>query len=110
MRLTAGRDEDLAVPRFQHRQRQVRRRSETEQPYTLALLNARDPQTSESDDAGTEKWSRVEIVEIAGYRNGEVGSDQSEFGIAAVDTIAGVDGSVAEIFFSSPAVRTCAVG
>ena len=85
VRRAARRDVDLASPGPQHRNRQVRRRAEAEQPDPLAPLHARHAQAAKSDDAGAKQRRGVQVVQRIRQREHEVGAGQRVLGIAAVD-------------------------
>ena len=110
MRFAACRNIHLALPRMQHFNRQVRRRSEAEQSDTLAGLHFRHAQAAKADDPSAQQRSGAQIVERAGKREDEVGARDSILGVAAVHGVSGECGCVAEVFLVMTAIPASAVG
>jgi len=106
----AGGDEDFAVPVAEDFDGLRGGGSEAEEANALSGLGACDAQAAEADDAGTEEWGDVGVVEGGGQRVDEVGTDEGVFGVATVDGVAGEGGVVAEVFFVAEAEGAGAVG
>ena len=97
MRFAAGDDVDLAAPGLQHGDGERGGAAEAEEADALARLRAGDAQAAEADDAGAEQRRDVVRVEAGRQRVAEVGADEGELGVAAVDGVAGEGGVVAEV-------------
>jgi hypothetical protein len=70
----------------------------------LPGLNSSYPKAAEADNAGTEERGRVKIIESCRQRNHEITTGQCEFGVAAVNGVAGEGGRVAEVLTIPDAV------
>src|SRR6266545_2510568 len=60
--------------------------------------------TAEADNTGAEERGRMKIIESSRQRNHEIAAGQCEFGVAAVDGVAGENGRVAEVLAIPAAV------
>ena len=104
MRFPARRDIDLALPRVQHFDRQVRGRAEPEQSYALAGLHFSHAQAAKADDPGAQQRRCSQVVKRIGQREHEVGARGSKLGVTAVHGVSGKSGRVAEVFLVVSAV------
>ncbi len=109
VRLAAGDDVDLAIPRVQDANGERGGAAEAVEADTLAALDSGDAQAAEADDAGAEQRGGDDGVEAGGERIGEIGADGGELGVAAVDRVAGEDGVVAEVLHAVTAEPAIAV-
>src|SRR4051812_42446063 len=106
MRCAASGHVDVAPPDAQHRNCQMGRCAEAEQPNALASLDSRDTQAAKAYDSGAEQRRGMQVVELPGQRGDEIGAGPCVLGIAAVDRITGGRRLVAEVLHSAAAVRT----
>src|SRR5580658_1685227 len=109
MRLSPARDVHFAFPCLENSDREAGRGSEPEETDAFARLDACDAQAAESDDAGTEQRSYVDVVQAAGQRVCEVRARQSVFGVTAIHRVAGKNWPVAQIFHFVAAIPAIAV-
>ena len=109
MRFAARRDIDLALPRVQDFNRQVRRRAEAEQSDALARLHFSHAQAAKADDPRAQQRRGSQIIKRVRQRKHEVGARGSVFGVAAVHGVSGERGRVAEVFFVMAAVPAGAI-
>src|SRR6185503_17783252 len=85
VRFTSRGNINFALPRMQHINRQVRRRSKTKQADALSLFDSSHPQSAESDDSSTQQWSCVQIIQLRWNREAEIRPCQRVLGISPVD-------------------------
>src|SRR5271166_1613548 len=94
----------IAFPGAQNRDGKMRRRAETEQPDSLAMLYACDPKTAKTDDAGAQKRRGMQIVERLGKGKYEINTGGGIFGIASVHGVSSEGGGIAKVFHAMPAI------
>src|SRR3984893_17912190 len=105
----ARRHIDLAIPRAQHGDRQMRGRAEAEQSNAIARLDSGHSQASEAYDAGAKQRRGGKVVEFRGKLKSEVVARHGILRIAAVDGVSGEDRRIAKIFESAAAVWAISV-
>src|SRR5208283_713761 len=106
MRSPAGRDINLALPRLQNCNRQMRRRAKTEESNPLASSHTRHPQAAEADDAGAQQRRRVQVIQFLRQLEDKIAARRGKLRVTAIDGVAGEHRLIAKIFFSTPAIRT----
>src|SRR5579872_185780 len=101
MRLSTRRNIHVALPRAQHRDRQMRGRAEAKQSHALALLHSSHTQAAKSDDASTKQRRGVQIVKSLMQRKNKIGASECVFRVATCDGVAGERRRVAEILHAA---------
>ena len=109
MRFAPGHDIDFAFPGLQNRQGETGGAAETEESDAFALIHVGDAQTAESDDAGAQQRSNVDVIEAGRQWNREISPNRGVFGVTAIDGVAGESGPIAEIFHAVTAIPAPAV-
>jgi hypothetical protein len=62
--------------------------AKAEQANALSLFYSSHTQRTETDDPGAQQWRGVQIVQLGGNGEAEVGAGKCVLGIAAVDRVA----------------------
>src|SRR5579859_1262230 len=106
MGLTTRRNVNLAVPRAQDRNREMRGSAETKESNAVARLDVGYAQAAESDNARAEQWGRMQIVEHIRKRKNKVRASEGVFRVSAGNGVAGKGWRVAEILHALLAVGT----
>ena len=110
MGFASGRDIHVTLPRLQYGDGEVRRRAETEQANSLALLNPGNPKRAKADDAGTEKRGRVQVIKTFGQRENKIRTRDRIIRVSAIDAVPRISRRVTKIFKIMAAIPAAAVG
>jgi hypothetical protein len=70
---------------------------ETEQTHTLSVLDACNPKTTKTDDAGTQERCGVQIIQPIGKGKDKIGTGECILGVSAVHGIAGKSSRIAQV-------------
>jgi len=85
------------------------RNANAETPDALALLNASNTETAESDDAGTMGRCDLMVIKAARERKYEVGSHEDELRKSTIYRVASNRGTVAQVFLLVQAIPAVSV-
>jgi|SRR5208337_1168543 len=86
------------------------RGAEAEQADTVARLDSCHTQAAKPNNAGAQQRRRVQIVELIGKREREIGANDGEFSIAAICGVTGECGCIAKIFEAEATVLAGTIG
>jgi hypothetical protein len=100
---------DLTLPGLENGNREARRTAKTEEPDPLARLYACNAKAAEADDAGTEEWCDLYIVQTGWQRKHKVRAYECILGETSVYGIASENGVIAQIFAAMPAIPAITV-
>src|SRR5208337_2328249 len=109
VRLAAGDDIDLAIPGLENANGQRCRAPKTEETNAFSVLNSRNAEAAEANDARAEQGGDVEIVETRRQWKREVSTSRRIFRVAPIHRVAGKYGMIAEVLHVVAAEPTIAV-